>query len=50
LLFIRHESGIWATLTRQRALAEEVNKRLSMKSAEVDELRVVHAAVRKEAA
>jgi chromosome segregation ATPase len=36
-------------LTRQRALAEEVNKRLFKKSAEVDELRVVHAAVREEA-
>jgi hypothetical protein len=48
-LFIRHESSVWAALTRQRALAEEVNKRLSKKSAEVDELRVVHAAVREEA-
>jgi uncharacterized protein (DUF3084 family) len=36
-------------LTRQWALAEEVNKRLSKKSAEVDELRIVHAAVREEA-
>jgi hypothetical protein len=48
-LFIHHERGVWAALTRQRALAEEVNKRLSKKSAEVDELRVVHAAVREEA-
>jgi chromosome segregation ATPase len=38
-----------AALTRQRALAEEVNKRLSKKSAEVDEHRVIHAAVREEA-
>jgi hypothetical protein len=44
-LFIRHESGVWAVLTRQRALVEEANERLSKKSAEVDELRVVHAAV-----
>jgi hypothetical protein len=49
-LFIRHESGVWAVLTHQRALVEEANKRLSKKSAEADELRVVHAAVREEAA
>jgi hypothetical protein len=49
LLFIYHERGVWAALTRQRALAEEVNKRLSKKSAEVDELHVVHVAVREEA-
>jgi uncharacterized protein (DUF3084 family) len=49
LLFICHESGIWAALTHQRALAEEAIKWLSKKSAEVDELRVVHAAVREEA-
>jgi chromosome segregation ATPase len=36
-------------LTRQQALVEEANERLSKKSAEVDELRVVHAAVREEA-
>jgi hypothetical protein len=36
-------------LTRQRALAKEVNKRLYKKSTEVDELRVIHAAVREEA-
>jgi uncharacterized protein (DUF3084 family) len=47
-LFICHESGVWAALARQRALVEEANKRLSKKSAEVDELRVVHAAVREE--
>jgi hypothetical protein len=49
-LFIRHESGIWAALAHQWALVEEANKRLSKKSAKVDELRVVHAAVREEAA
>jgi hypothetical protein len=49
-LFIRHESGVWAVLARQRALVEEANKRLSKKSAEVDELRVVHVAVREEVA
>jgi chromosome segregation ATPase len=49
-LFIRHESSVWAVLTRQRALVEEANKRLSKKSTEVDELRVVHAALREEAA
>jgi chromosome segregation ATPase len=37
-------------LARQQALVEEANKRLSKKSAEVDELRVLHAAVREEAA
>jgi hypothetical protein len=49
-LFIHHESGVWAALTRQRAPVEEANKRLSKKSAEADELRVVHATVREEAA
>jgi chromosome segregation ATPase len=49
-LFIRHESGIWAALAHQRALVEEANKRLSKKRVEVDELRVVHAVVREEAA
>jgi uncharacterized protein (DUF3084 family) len=48
-LFIRHESGVWAALTRQLALVEEANERLSNKSTEVDELRIVHAAVREEA-
>jgi hypothetical protein len=41
---------MWATLAHQRALVEEANKRLSQKSAEVDELCVVHAAVREEEA
>jgi hypothetical protein len=50
LLFICHESGVWATLPRQRALVEDANKRLSEKSAEADELRVVHAALKEEAA
>jgi chromosome segregation ATPase len=49
-LFIHHESGVWAALARQRALVEEANKRLSKKSTEVDELRIVHAAVREEVA
>jgi chromosome segregation ATPase len=49
-LFIHHESGVWAALTHQRALAEEVNKRLSKKIIKVDELRVIHASVREEAA
>jgi type II secretory pathway component PulM len=49
-LFICHESGVWAVLACQWALVEEANKRLSKKSAEADELRVVHAAVREEAA
>jgi hypothetical protein len=47
-LFIRHESDVWVALTRQWVLVEEANKRLSKKSAEADELRVVHAAVREE--
>jgi hypothetical protein len=50
LLFIRHESGVWAALTRQRALVEDDNERLSRKSTEADELRVVHTAVREEVA
>jgi hypothetical protein len=49
-LFIRHESDAWAALTRQQALVEDANERLSRKSTEADELRVVHAAVRKDAA
>jgi hypothetical protein len=49
-LFIHHESGVWASLAHQRALVEEANKRLSKKSAEVDELHIVHAVVREEAA
>jgi hypothetical protein len=49
-LFIHHESDVWTALARQRALVEEANKRLSKKCAEADELRVVHAVVREEAA
>jgi chromosome segregation ATPase len=41
---------MWVALARQRALVKEANKRLSQKSAEVDELHVVHATVREEAA
>jgi hypothetical protein len=37
-------------LAHQWALVEEANKRLSKKSTEVDELRIVHAAIREEAA
>jgi hypothetical protein len=49
-LFIRHESGVWAALPHQRALIENANKRLSEKSAEADELCVVHAALKEEVA
>jgi hypothetical protein len=49
-LFIRHKSGVWAALAHQQALVEEANQRLSKKSADVDELCVIHAAVREEAA
>jgi chromosome segregation ATPase len=49
-LFIRHESGVWAAFARQRDLVEEANERLSKKSAEVDELRVIQVVVREEAA
>jgi hypothetical protein len=49
-LFICHERSVWAALPRQWAPVEEANKRLSKKSAEVDELRVVHVAPREEAA
>jgi hypothetical protein len=45
-LFIHHESGVWAALPRQRALVEEANKRLSKKSTEADELRVVTMALK----
>jgi hypothetical protein len=48
-LFIRHESGVWATLPRQWALVEKANKRLSKKSAKADELRVVTTALKEEA-
>jgi septal ring factor EnvC (AmiA/AmiB activator) len=41
---------VWAALSRQRALVEEANKQLSKKSAETDELRVAHAALREEVA
>jgi uncharacterized protein (DUF3084 family) len=37
-------------LAHQRALVEEANKRLSKKSIKVEELHVVHATVREEAA
>jgi hypothetical protein len=49
-LLIHHESGVWAALPRQRALIEEVNKRLSKKSVEANELPVAHVALREEAA
>jgi hypothetical protein len=48
-LFIRHESGVWAVLLCQRVLVEDANKRLSDKSVEADELRVVHTALKEEA-
>jgi hypothetical protein len=48
-LFIRHESGVWVTLPHQRALVEEANKRLSKKSAEANELRVVTTTLKEEA-
>jgi chromosome segregation ATPase len=48
--FICNESGVWAALTRQRALVKEANKRLSYQSAEVVELRVACAVVKEEAA
>jgi uncharacterized coiled-coil DUF342 family protein len=41
---------VWAVLPRQRALVEDANKRLSEKSAEADELHVVHATLKEEAA
>jgi chromosome segregation ATPase len=48
-LFIRNESDVWAALTRQRALVEEANQRLSRQSAEAAELRVAYAAIKEEA-
>jgi septal ring factor EnvC (AmiA/AmiB activator) len=50
LLFIHHESSVWAALPRQRALVEEANKRLSKKRAKADELRVVTTTLKEEAA
>jgi chromosome segregation ATPase len=40
---------MWAVLLRQRALVEEANKRLSKKSAKVDELLVVTTALKEKA-
>jgi chromosome segregation ATPase len=48
-LFVRHESGVWAALPRQRALVEEAHERLSKKSAEADKLCVVTSALKEEA-
>jgi hypothetical protein len=48
-LFIRNESSVWAALTRQRALVEEANQRLSRQSTEAAELRVAYATVKEEA-
>jgi hypothetical protein len=48
-VFIRNESGVWAALSRQRALVEEANQRLSRQSAEVADLRAAYAAVKEEA-
>jgi hypothetical protein len=42
-LFIRPKSGVWAALPHQWALVEEANRRLSKKSAKVDELHIVHS-------
>jgi hypothetical protein len=40
---------VWAALTRQRALVEEANQRLSHQSAEAAKLRVTCVAVKEEA-
>jgi hypothetical protein len=48
-LFIHHESSVWAALPCQQALVEQANKRLAKKSAEADELCVVHGVLREEA-
>jgi hypothetical protein len=47
---LKDESGVWGALPRQRALVEDANKRLSKKSAEVDELCIAHAMLKEEAA
>jgi Zn-finger protein len=49
-LFIHHESGVCLVLPHQRALVEEANKRLSKKSAEADELRVITTVLKEEVA
>jgi hypothetical protein len=48
-LFIHHGSGVWAALPHQRALVEVAKKRLSKKSAEADELRVITTTLKEEA-
>jgi hypothetical protein len=48
-LFIRDESGVWATLSQQRVLVEETQKRLSDRNAEMAELRVAYTVVKEEA-
>jgi hypothetical protein len=48
-LFIRDESGMWATLSQQRVLVKEAQKWLSDRNAEMAELRVAYAAVKEEA-
>jgi uncharacterized coiled-coil DUF342 family protein len=50
LLFIRHESDVWAALPCQQALVKEAYQRLSKKSAEANELRIVTIALKEEAA
>jgi hypothetical protein len=49
-MFICHKSGVWAALLHQRALVEDANKRLYAKSAKANELHVVHAVLKEEAA
>jgi hypothetical protein len=49
-LFIHHESGVWVALPCQRALVREANQRLSKKSAEADEPRVITTALKEEVA
>jgi multidrug efflux pump subunit AcrA (membrane-fusion protein) len=55
-LFIRHESGVWASLRSQRAVLAEANERLAQRNTEVadlwllrDELKAEAAAARAEA-
>jgi chromosome segregation ATPase len=48
-LFIRDESGVWATLSQQRVLVEEAQKWLSDRNAEMAKLRVAYTVVKEEA-
>jgi chromosome segregation ATPase len=49
-LFIRHESGIWGLLRSQKAALAEANERLTQRSTEVADLRLLRDELKSEAA